>query len=198
MNHTIVIKTPILESQIRELKVGDIVYVTGILVTARDQAHKRMIRFIEEKTKMPIDLDGLPIYHCGPIVKRVDGKWVVVAAGPTTSMRMEPFQSEIIRSFNVRLIIGKGGMGRETEKAMSEHGAAYGAYVGGAAVLAAKSIRNVKRVEWLDLGTPEALWAFEVERFGPLTISIDSHGGNLYTKVLRDAEKNAEKHFYRG
>jgi fumarate hydratase subunit beta len=198
MGHFVGIKTPISESQIRELKVGDVVYVTGILVTARDQAHKRMIRFIEEETEMPIDLDGLAIYHCGPLVKKVNGKWVVVAAGPTTSMRMEPFQSEIIRCFNVRLIIGKGGMGRETEKAMSEHGAAYGAYVGGAAVLAAKSIKNVKLVEWLDLGTPEALWAFEVERFGPLTISIDSHGGNLYTKVLRDAEKNAEKHFYRG
>jgi len=198
MNHSVVIKTPISESQIRELEVGDIVYVTGILVTARDQAHKRMIRFVEEETKMPIDLDGLAIYHCGPIVKRVDGKWVVVAAGPTTSMRMEPFQSEIIRRTNVRLIIGKGGMGRETEKAMSEHGAAYGAYVGGAAVLAAKSIKSVKLVEWLDLGTPEALWAFEVERFGPLIISIDSHGGNLHMEVLRDAEKNAEKLFYRG
>jgi fumarate hydratase subunit beta len=198
MNHSLRIRTPVSERQIRQLNVGDVVYVTGNLVTARDQAHKRMVRFIEEGKKMPIDLDGLGIYHCGPIVTRVNDGWVVVSAGPTTSMRMEPFESEIIRSFNVRLVIGKGGMGRKTEKAMRDHGAAYGAYTGGAAVLAAKSIKRVKLVEWLDLGTPEALWVFEVENFGPLTISIDAHGGNLYTKVRRDARKNAQKLSYKG
>ena len=198
MNRSVCITTPVSESQIRQLKIGDVVYVTGILVTARDQAHNKMIRLIEEERKMPIDLDGLAVYHCGPIVTRVNDEWVVVSAGPTTSMRMEPFESEIVRSFNVRLVIGKGGMGRKTEKAMSEHGAAYGAYTGGAAVLAAKSIKRVKLVKWLDLGTPEALWVFEVENFGPLIISIDAHGGNLYTEVRRSAEKNAQKLSYKG
>ena len=198
MNRSVCITTPVSESQIRQLKIGDVVYVTGILVTARDQAHNKMIRLIEEERKMPIDLNGLAIYHCGPIVTRVNDEWVVVSAGPTTSMRMEPFESEIIRSFNVRLVIGKGGMGRKTEKAMRDHGAAYGAYTGGAAVLAAKSIKRVKLVEWLDLGTPEALWVFEVENFGPLIISIDAHGGNLYTEVRRNAERNARNLTYKG
>lgn len=195
MNRSVSIKTPISESQIRELKVGDIIYVTGTLITARDQAHKRMIQFIEEGKKMPINLNGLAIYHCGPIVKRVHDEWLVVAAGPTTSMRMERFEGKVIRSFNVRLIIGKGGMGEVTEKAMREYGAAYAAFTGGAAVLAAKSVKRVRDVKWLDLGMPEALWVFEVEDFGPLIISIDAHGGNLFMEIRRKAEKNVDKIF---
>ena len=195
MNRSISIETPISESQVRELKVGDVIYVTGILITARDQAHRRMVRFIEEERKMPIDLNGLAVYHCGPIVERVNDEWVVVAAGPTTSMRMEPFESRVIRTFNVKLIIGKGGMERETEKAMKEYGAAYGAFTGGAAALAAKSIKRVRGVEWLDLGMPEALWVFEVEHFGPLIVCIDADGGNLFMEIRRKAEKNASRIF---
>jgi len=190
MSHILRIKTPISECQIRDLKVGDVVYLTGTVITARDEAHKRMVKFLREQRKIPIDLNGLAIYHCGPIVKRLDDDWSVIAAGPTTSMRMEEFEHEIITGLNVRLIIGKGGMGAKTAGAMKKSGAAYGAFTGGAGVLAAKLIKRVRQVEWLDLGMPEAVWVLEVEDFGPLIISIDAHRGNLFEEIRHKAEKS--------
>jgi len=183
------LETPIPEEAIRRLRVGDVVYVTGILVTARDQAHKRMLQYLKEEKELPVTFNGLPLFHCGPLVKRVGKEWAVLAAGPTTSMRMETFEEEIIRNLGVRLIIGKGGMGEKTRRAMKRFGAAYGAFTGGAAVLAARRIKKVKQVEWLDLGIPEAVWVFEVERFGPLVIGMDSLGESLFKKVQVEAEK---------
>ncbi len=139
--------------------------------------------------------DGLPLYHCGPLVKRTNNEWTVLAAGPTTSMRMEAFEDEVIKNFGVRLVIGKGGMGEKTSMAMKEHGAVYGAFTGGAAVLASRLIKKVKNVEWLDLGVPEAVWTFEVDKFGPLIVCMDSHGNNLYFKVRTEAENNKPKIF---
>jgi len=187
------IETPISESQVRDWKIGDVVYLTGTIITARDQAHKRMVKFLEEHKGMPFNLKGLAIYHCGPIVKRLNSEWIVISAGPTTSMRMERFEDKIIRSLNVRLIIGKGGMSAKTGEAMKEYGAAYGAFTGGAAVLAARLIKRVRQVEWLDLGMPEAIWVFEVENFGPLIISIDARGGNLFEEIRFRAEKNMNR-----
>lgn len=182
--------TPISEEQIRKLKANDVVYITGTLVTARDQAHKRALQFHSEGKKLPIDLEGLAVFHCGPIVKKEGDKWRVVAAGPTTSTRMDIFEDEFIKNFKVRVIIGKGGMGRRTTDAMKQFGAIYGAFTGGAAVLAAKAIKNVRTVEWFDLGMPEALWIFEAEEFGPLTVAIDSHGNNLFEDVNAKTEEN--------
>lgn len=182
--------TPISEEQIRKLKANDVVYITGTLVTARDQAHKRALQFHSEGKKLPIDLEGLAVFHCGPIVKKEGDKWRVVAAGPTTSTRMDIFEDEFIKNFKVRVIIGKGGMGKRTTDAMKQFGAIYGAFTGGAAVLAAKAIKNVKTVEWFDLGMPEALWIFEAEEFGPLTVAIDSHGNNLFEDVNAKTEEN--------
>jgi len=181
----------------RGLQMGDTVYLTGILITARDQAHKRALEFLREGEKLPVNLEGLAVFHCGPIVKGEDGKWKVVAAGPTTSARMEPLEGDFITALGVRLIIGKGGMGPKTSEAMKSFGAAYGAFTGGAAVLAAKMIRGVKGVEWLDLGMPEALWVLEVEDFGPLTVALDSHGNNLYANIMRKVEGNKEKIYQR-
>jgi fumarate hydratase subunit beta len=152
-----------------------------------------MIQYLNEGKGLPFVFDGLPLYHCGPLVKRANSEWTVLAAGPTTSMRMEPFEDEVIRKLGVRLVIGKGGMGEKTSKAMKESGAVYGAFTGGAAVLAAKYIRKVKTVEWLDLGMPEAVWSFEVDNFGPLIVCIDSHGNNLYLKVETDAKKSRQE-----
>jgi len=193
LGQTLEVKTPISEKQIRDLNAGDTIYVTGTVVTARDQAHKRMVECIQAGEKIPVDLNGLAVYHCGPVVKRVGDKWTVIAAGPTTSMRMEQYEDVIIKKFNVRLIIGKGGMGPRTQEAMREIGAVYGAFTGGAAVLAAKLIKEVKQVEWLDLGMPEALWALEVENFGPLIISIDTHGHNLFEEVRSTAQSKISK-----
>ena len=177
------LKLPLSEKEIRSLKAGDIIYLSGSIVTARDAAHRRMINHIKMKRLLPISLKGSAIYHCGPIMRRINGRWAVISAGPTTSMRMEPFESEIIKELGVRLIIGKGGMGLKTTRAMKNYGAVYGAFTGGAGVLAARFIKRVLDVKWLDLGMPEAMWTFLVEDFGPLVVAIDSHGNNLYNEV---------------
>lgn len=187
------LKTPISETDIRKLKVNDVVYISGIIFTARDQAHRRALELQKEGKKPPIDMEGLAVFHCGPIVKKEGDKWIVVAAGPTTSTRMDLFEDEFIKNFKVRVVIGKGGMGKKTTDAMKQYGAVYGAFTGGAAVLAAKAVKNVKSVEWFDLGMPEALWIFEVEDFGPLTVAIDSHGNNLFEDVAKKVEENKQK-----
>jgi len=186
------LKTPISEQEIRRLKVNDVLYITGVIVTARDQAHRRALEYISQGKLLPIRLEGLAVFHCGPVMRKEGDKWVVVAAGPTTSTRMDIFEDEFIKNFKVRVIIGKGGMGEKTTDAMAKYGAVYGAFTGGAAVLAAKAIQNVKSVEWLDLGVPEALWVFEVEEFGPLTVAIDSHGNNLFMDVAKNVEGNKQ------
>lgn len=187
------LETPVSEETVRKLKVNDTVYITGTVVTARDEAHKRAVKYIKERRGLPVDLKGLALYHCGPIVKKTDGNWRVVAAGPTTSTRMEPFESEVIKALGVRVVIGKGGMGPQTTAAMKYFGAVYCAFTGGAGVLAANFIKKINRVEWFDLGMAEALWVFEVEGFGPLIVAIDSHGNNLYSEIMKQAEKNRRR-----
>jgi len=187
------LKTPISEGEIRKLKVNDELYVTGTIVTARDQAHRRALEHFKQGKPLPIDLEGLAVFHCGPVVSKEGEKWVAVAAGPTTSTRMDIFEDEFIKNFKVRVVIGKGGMGKKTTDAMARYGAVYGAFTGGAAILAAKAIKSVKSVEWLDLGTPEAMWIFEVEDFGPLAVAIDSHGNNLFLDVQKKVEENKQK-----
>ena len=187
------LKTPISEEDVRKLKVNDVLYITGTIVTARDQAHRRALEMAKEGKKIPIDIKGLAVFHCGPIVKKEGDKWIAVAAGPTTSTRMDIFEDEFIKTFGVRVVVGKGGMGKRTTDAMQKHGAVYGAFTGGAAVLAARTIKNIRTVEWFDLGVPEALWVFEVEDFGPLTVSIDSHGNNLFEDIKKQVEQNKQK-----
>jgi fumarate hydratase subunit beta len=187
------LKTPISEEDVRKLKVNDVIYVTGIMFTARDSAHKRALEYYKQGKKMPINPQGLAVFHCGPIVKRENDKWTIVAAGPTTSTRMDLFEDEFIKNYKVRVVIGKGGMGQKTTDAMKKHGAVYGAFTGGAAVLAARAVKNVKTVEWFDLGMPEALWILEVEEFGPLTVAIDSHGNNVFEDVRKKVEENRPK-----
>jgi len=167
------------------------------MITARDSAHKRALGFFKEGKEMPINLQGLAVFHCGPIVKKEDAKWTVVAAGPTTSTRMDLFEDEFIKAFKVRVVVGKGGMGRRTAEGMKKHGAVYGAFTGGAAVLAAKAIKNVKGVEWFDLGMPEALWILDVEDFGPLIVAIDAHGNNVFEDVRKEVEENRQKIYER-
>jgi len=187
------LRTPISEEDIRKLKVGDVIYVTGTLVTARDAAHRRMVQYLKERKALSFSLVGLPLYHCGPLAKKVGDEWKVLAAGPTTSMRMESLESEVIKNFGVPLIIGKGGMGKKTAETMKAFGAAYGAYTGGAAILAARQIKKVKQVEWLDLGMPEAVWVLEVEAFGPVIIAMDSEGNSLFDGVKNEAEKRMDE-----
>ena len=186
-------KTPISEEDVRKLKVNDVLYITGTIVTARDQAHRRALEFFKQGKPLPVNLEGLAVFHCGPVVSKKVDKWIAIAAGPTTSTRMDIFEDEFIKNFKVRVVIGKGGMGKKTTDAMVKYGAVYGAFTGGAAILAAKAIKSVKSVEWLDLGMPEAMWVFEVEEFGPLAIAIDSHGNNLFTDVQKSVEEKKQK-----
>jgi len=190
-------KTPISEQEIRKLRVNDVLYVSGTMFTARDQAHKRALEYFKQGKQLPLNLEGLAVFHCGPIVKQEEDRWTIVAAGPTTSTRMEIFEDEFIKNFKVKVVVGKGGMGKRTTEAMVKYGAVYGAFTGGAAILAAKAIRSVKSVEWLDLGMPEAMWILEVEEFGPLTIAIDSHGNNLFMEVQKKVQENKQKIYHK-
>jgi fumarate hydratase subunit beta len=187
------LKTPISEKEIRKLRVNDILYISGTVVTARDQAHRRALEYFKKGKSLPVNLEGLAVFHCGPVMRRQGDRWVAVAAGPTTSARMEIFEDEFIRNFEPRVIVGKGGMGKKTSSAMAKYGAVYGAFTGGAAVLAAKAIKNVKDVVWLDLGMPDAMWVLEVDEFGPLLVAIDSCGNNLFRDIAEKVERNRRR-----
>ena len=170
---------PISNDDIKKLRVGDIVYVSGVLFTARDAAHHIMLE--KNKEDLPFDLSDMCLYHCGPLMKKENDEWVVVSAGPTTSSRMELFEDRFIEKFGVNLIIGKGDMGKKTQKALQKYICVYTSYTGGAGALAADSIKNVKNVHYLDeLGMAEAVWIFEVKNFGPLVVAMDSHGKSIY------------------
>lgn len=184
-----ILDTPIAESDIRGLKAGDVIYVSGVMFTARDEAHKVLLERGE-----PFPLEGLALFHCGPVVRKRNGAWEVIAAGPTTSMRMESLEPEFLRRFKPRVIIGKGGMGEGTLKALGEVGAVYCHFTGGAGALAARAIKSVREVHYLEeLGIPEAIWVFEVEKFGPLVVAMDSHGRSLYAEVGAEVQRNLEK-----
>jgi len=184
------LKTPILEEAIRRIEVNDTIYVSGTVVTARDQAHRRALELANRGERLPINLEGLAVYHCGPLMRNQKGRWEAVAAGPTTSARLENYEGEFLRNFKPRVIIGKGGMGKKTTEAMAKYNAIYAAFTGGAAVLAVKAIKNVPYVVWLDLGMAEAMWILEVKDFGPLTVAIDTAGNNLFENVAEAAEIN--------
>ncbi len=184
-----ILYTPIAESDARKLKAGDVIHVSGILFTARDEAHRVLL-----ERGAPFPLEGLALFHCGPVVQKVGEGWRVVAAGPTTSARMELFEAEFLKKFRPRVIIGKGGMGEKTLKALGEVGAVYTHFTGGAGALAAQAIRRVKEVHFLEeLGIPEAVWVFEVEKFGPLVVAMDAHGRSLYADLAQVVERNMEK-----
>ena len=189
--------TPVSEEEARRLRVGDTLYLSGVVFTARDEAHKRALEYVREGKVFPIFAEGLAMFHCGPIAQRVDSGWRIVSAGPTTSTRMEMFESDFLDRFKVRIVIGKGGMGKKTTEAMTRVGAVYCAFTGGAGALGAGAVQSVKDVKWLDLGMPEALWILEVKDFGPLTVAIDAHGNNLYEEVTRRVEENLKSIYAR-
>jgi len=186
--------TPISEEDARKLNVGDIVYVTGEHVyTARDEAHERALEMYEKGEKPPVDFEGSVVYHVGPVAWQKDGKWEIVSAGPTTSIRMELFEDEFLRKYKARIIIGKGGMGAKTLDALKEVGAVYCSFTGGCGALAAKGLKEVRAYLWDDLGMPEALWVITAEEFGPLLVTMDSHGKSLHDDMDRTvAARKAE------
>jgi fumarate hydratase subunit beta len=184
------LRTPLTESDARKLRISDIVYLSGLVYTARDEAH---IHILDELTKghnIDIPLEGTVVYHCGPIAKKVGSGWKVIAAGPTTSSRMNSLEPEFIEKMHVRAIIGKGGMSKAVVEAMQKFGVVYLAFTGGAAVLAADAIKEVKGVYLEELGMPEAVWVLETDHFGPLIVGIDARGQSLYEKVDERVKEN--------
>ena len=182
------IKLPVSEDDIRKLKVGDQVAISGVMITARDAAHKYMVE--QQATEVQDVLKDGMLYHCGPVVRKDDEGWHFVAAGPTTSKREEPYEADVIARYKLRGVIGKGGMGERTLAACKEHGAVYLHAIGGLAVILARSVNKVQTVHKLEeFGVPEAMWVIEVERF-PAVVTMDSHGNSLHVEVL---EKSTEK-----
>ena len=177
---------PFTKEQIKELKVGDMVLISGTLYTGRDAVHKR----IHEGQKPPVSLENQIIYHCGPVVlENKDGSYEVKAAGPTTSIREEPYQWEVMRDYGIVGVIGKGGMGPKTLKGCKDYGCVYMHAIGGAAQVLAEKITSVDNVYWRDLGSPEAIWQLTVTDF-PVVITMDAHGNSLHEKVENESAAN--------
>ncbi|MCK4527189.1 fumarate hydratase C-terminal domain-containing protein [candidate division WOR-3 bacterium] len=191
---TIKLNTPFDKKDIQNLKVGDTVYISGKMFTARDECHLKMLELHKEGKDIPFKPEDMALFHCGPVVQKKNDEWRIVSAGPTTSIRMEIFEDEFLKTFKCRMIIGKGGMADRTLKALEEVGAVYVHYTGGAGALAAMAIKKVEDVYWLDeLGIPEAAWILDVCEFGPLTVTIDAHGNSLYNELGKEIQKNLEK-----
>ena len=187
------LKTPLSEEDVRGLKFGEVIYLDGVVLTGRDEVHIHALEHLEKGEKIPVDFKGSALFHCGPIMRKTGDVWEVVAAGPTTSSRMNSLEPEFIEKFRPGAIIGKGGMSQPTIDAMKKYGCVYLAITGGAAVLAAKGLKSVTGVEWYELGMPEAIWILNAENFGPLTVGIDAHGNSLYTVVNDKVKENEPK-----
>lgn len=172
-----ILTTPIADEDIKSLKVGDIVYLSGTLVTCRDEGHRRIVA---EGIMPQLPMDRIAIFHAGPIVKDVEGGWEMVSIGPTTSMRMERYEKELLAKTGVKLIIGKGGMGVKTAEGCKESIAVHAVFPGGCGVIAAEEVEKIEGKEWPEFGMPEAFWILKVKEFGPLIISIDTNGNNLF------------------
>jgi len=167
--------------RLTEVRVGDILYVTGDIAIARDQAHKKLL-----ETFVP-ELVGLPIFHCGPIARKVGEEWKIVAGGPTTSTRMDALTPPILEKYGTKLVIGKGGLGETGKKGLANFGAIYSEFTGGASALAVSKIVRVKKRLLEELGPTELVWIWEVKDFGPLLVTQDHQGGDIKKVVTTQA-----------
>jgi tartrate/fumarate subfamily iron-sulfur-dependent hydro-lyase beta chain len=185
------LSTPLGEDTIYDLKVGDVVFLSGTVITARDEAH---VKLLDEGCPIGLDMRGAAVYHCGPLVKREARKWRVLSAGPTSSYRVEGMEPSFLRRFPARMLIGKGGMGRGTLDALGKYRAVYASFTGGAGALASKALKQVREVFFLEeLGPAQAVWVFEARDLGPLVVTMDAHGNSLYEDVGRRSRENLER-----
>ena len=190
-----VLITPVSKEDLKDIKIGDIVWLDGDLMTCRDVAHRRLVEY---GRKLPYDIKDKAIFHAGPIVRKKEGtedEYKMVSVGPTTSMRMEKFEYEFTKETGVRVIVGKGGMGANTEKACKEFGAIHCVFPAGCAVVAATEVEYIAQHHCDELGMPETLWCCKVKEFGPLIVSIDTNGRNLFEeqKVIYNKRKDLAK-----
>lgn len=184
-----ILVTPISSEDLKDIQIGEIIYLTGDLTTCRDVAHRRVV---EEGRKIPVDVRNAAILHAGPIIRSLgDEKYEMVSVGPTTSMRMEKFEYDFVKATGVRVIVGKGGMKENTERACREFGAIHCVFPAGNAVVAATEVEEIVEAKWKDLGMPETLWHSRVREFGPLIVSIDARGRNYFEE--KKVEYNRKK-----
>ena len=183
----VILTPPLTEAQVRSLRVGDMVMINGEMFTGRDNVHARLM-----KNPPPVDISGTVLYHCGPVMLREGERWIVKAAGPTTSSREEPYQAEVIRRYGVRAVIGKGGMGVKTLAALKECGAVYLNAIGGAAQYYARTVEQVLGVHWAEFGIPEAMWHIRVKGFAAI-VTMDAHGNSLHADVEQTTGEALER-----
>ncbi len=182
------VELPISQASVAAWRAGDIIFLSGVLLTARDLAYRRILAAAETARPLPFDPTGLPIFHCGPLARRDGDAWSITGLGPTTSARMEASTPPIMARYRTPFLIGKGGMGPGTRQAIVDHGAAYLAAVGGTGALGALAVEEVLGVYWLEeVGMPDAVWVLRVRNYGPLVVTIDSTGRDLHDEVVRSA-----------
>lgn len=179
--------TPLREADMRRLRVGDVVYLSGRIFTARDMAHLRLRALAEAGKPLPVELKGAAVFHAGPVALRnEDGSWRLNVIGPTTSIRMEPY-ARLVGRLGVGAVIGKGGMDRDTLEACAEYGYVYLQAAPGCAAKLARGIQRIEGVTWLELGMPEAVWELQAQRFGPLVVGMDTWGSSIYAQLRERA-----------
>lgn len=187
------INLPLTKEDVLGFRVGDMFLLSGLIVTGRDKAHKFLVNEAPSAGEMPFDLNGGIIYHCGPIISKTDDSYRLIAAGPTTSMRVEMYEADVIKKYGVRGIIGKGGMGEQTLNTLKEYGGVYFHTISGAAVYLADRIKRVVsgwKIE--EFGAPEAMWLLEVEDF-PVVVTMDAHGNSLHRGIEKASFENVKK-----
>jgi L(+)-tartrate dehydratase beta subunit len=193
-----ILTLPLRDEDIGHLRCGDVFYLSGILVTGRDEVYHRIV---EEGVSSPLDLKGMANYHAGPIVressqKETLGEYEIVSIGPTSSIRMEKWAADFIEKTGIKVMIGKGGMGEKTAAACRQHKAIHCIYPGGCAVLGAAQIEKIQNVYWPELGMAECLWVMRTKEFGPLIVSIDTQGNNLFAQNAAHYEKAAKNFIF--
>ena len=187
------LKTPLSEEEARALRTGDVVYLSGSIYTARDMGHLRIRSCLDAGEPLPCLLEGAALFHAGPVVlKDENDNWRLNVIGPTTSIRMEPY-AQMVGKLGVKVIIGKGGMGEDTLAAARQYGYVYLQAAPGCAAKLAQGIRGIAKVDWLDMGMPEALWSLEAENFGPLVVGMDTNGQSIYKDLGEAARAKMEQ-----
>jgi len=184
-----ILNIPLSEQDMRELRVGDVVYLKGRVFTSRDMGHFTVKQLLEEGKPLPVDFEGAAVFHAGPVVrKREDGGYDLVVIGPTTSIRMEPYH-KMVADLKIRAIIGKGGLAEGSLKQFEETGQVYLQAAPGCAVVLAEGVKRIENVFFLELGVPEALWVLDAEKFGPLVVGMDAHGKSVYAEIRKEADQ---------
>jgi len=187
-----VLTVPLKEEDMRDLKVGDVVYIKGPVYTSRDMGHMTVKNLLAENKDLPVDFAGAAVFHAGPVVKKKEDGWELVVIGPTTSIRMEPY-ADMMGKLGVRAIIGKGGMAEGTHQACQDYGYVYLQAAPGCAAILAEGIERIEDVHWLELGVPEALWVLKARKFGPLVVGMDTYGNSIYSELKEKGLKKVNE-----